>query len=151
MRWLSNRHATKVSCIAIVAALGMVDAPAWAGDGGETSIDLASPVFAAVESTGARALRDDEMGELRGGFLGGILDALPETNTAIVQFGDNTVSQTGPGALSAKIDERPIFFGKARANSSSSGGSSSSSSSGSFSSFSGSANFTRTSYGTTIR
>lgn len=127
MRWLSNRHATKVSCIAIVAALGMVDAPAWAGDGGETSIDLASPVFAAIESTGARALRDDEMGELRGGFLGGlggILDALPETNTVVIQDGQDTVSASGPGFVSV-TRSRPGFSATATANSSSSSGSSS--------------------------
>lgn len=127
MRWLSNRHATKVSCIAIVAALGMVDAPAWAGDGGETSIDLASPVFAAIESTGARALRDDEMGELRGGFLGGlggILDALPETNTVVIQDGQDTVSASGPGFVSV-TRSRPGFSATATANSSSSSGTSS--------------------------
>lgn len=125
MRWLSNRRATKVSCIAIVAALGMVNAPVWADDKLEASIDLASHVFAAVESTGARALRDDEMGELRGGFLGGILDALPETNTVLIQDGDNPpVSSSGDGLQSVTVS-RPGFSATATANSSSSSSTSS--------------------------
>jgi len=154
MRLLSNRRATKLSCIVIVAALGLVSGPAWADDREQTSIDPTSQVFAAVEMTGAQALRDDEMGELRGGFLGnlgGFLGSLPETNTAIVQDGDEIDSQFGPGPVSADIDNRPRFYGSATANSTSSSGSSSSSSGSSFSSFSSSSSFTRTSFGTTIR
>ena len=128
MRWLSNRRATKVSCIAIVAALGMVNAPVWADDKLEASIDLASHVFAAVESTGAQALRDDEMGELRGGFLDGLGDflaSLPETNTVVIQDGDNPpVSSSGDGLQSVTVS-RPGFTATATANSSSSSSTSS--------------------------
>ncbi len=103
----------------------MVNAPVWADDKLEASIDLASHVFAAVESTGARALRDDEMGELRGGFLGGILDALPETNTVLIQDGDNPpVSSSGDGLQSVTVS-RPGFSATATANSSSSSSTSS--------------------------
>ena len=120
MRWLSNRRATKVSCIAIVAALCMVSGPAWADDRQQTSIDPVSQVFAAVERTGAQALRDDEMGELRGGFLGGLLDAFPDTNTVIIQDGDVTVSDSGPGLRTVSSPPRPGFSATATANSSSS-------------------------------
>lgn len=124
MRWLSNRRATKVSCIAIVATLCMVSGPAWADDRQQTSIDPVSQVFAAVERTGAQALRDDEMGELRGGFLGGLLDAFPDTNTVIIQDGQFTESASGPGEVSV-TRSRPGFSASATANSSSSSSSTS--------------------------
>ena len=122
MIWLSNRRAAVVSCIAIVTALGMVNGPAWADGWGETSIDATLQVFAAAGVTGARVLRDDEMGEVRGGFLGGllgILETLPETNIAIVQDGDNIDSDIGPGLRTAE-NVRPGFEGRARADSSTS-------------------------------
>ena len=124
MRWLSNRRATKVSCIAIVAALCMVSGPAWADDRQQTSIDPVSQVFAAVERTGAQALRDDEMGELRGGFLGGLLGAFPDTNTVIIQDGQVTESASGPGEVMV-TRSRPGFSASATANSSSSSSSTS--------------------------
>ena len=120
MRWLSSGRATKVSCIAIVAVLGMANGPAWAEGGDETSISSASQVFAAIEITGAQALRDDEMGELRGGFLGGLLGAFPDTNTVIIQDGDVTVSDSGPGLRTVSSPPRPGFSATATANSSSS-------------------------------
>ena len=124
MRWLSNRRATKVSCIAIVAALCMVSGPAWSDGGGETSFVSTSQVFAAVEMTGAQALRNDEMGELRGGFLGGLLGSLPETNTVRIQDGQVTESASGPGFVSVSRS-RPGFSASATADSSSSSSSTS--------------------------
>ena len=119
MKWLSKRRAATISSVAIAAALGMVSIPAWAESLGKTSADATSHAFAAAGVTGARVLRDDEMGDVRGGFLGGllgILDTLPETNTVSVQDGDNTVSASGPGLQSRTIS-RPGFTGTATANS----------------------------------
>lgn len=120
MKWLSRQRAPTISSFGIVVALGTVCSPAWADGSSETSLEATSQLFAATGVTDAQVLSDDEMGQLRGGFLDRLrafLERLPEDNVAVVQDGNNIDSQIGPGAVSAEIDDRPRFYGSASADS----------------------------------
>ena len=122
MKTPSKQRATPIGIFAIVVALGVTSVPAWADSPGKTLTEAIAQVFAVADVPGVQALRDDEMGEIRGGFLGGllgVLDALPDTNTVVIQDGDVTVSDSGPGPRSVSRS-RPGFSASASANSSSS-------------------------------
>ncbi len=122
MCWLSNLRATKGSCIAIVAAFGMVNGPAWADGSREASLEATTHSLGATGLTNAQVLSDDELGQLRGGFLSWLrafLERLPDDNVAIVQDGQNIDSEIGPGAVSAEILDPPRFEGTASADSNS--------------------------------
>lgn len=120
MKWLSRQRAPTISSFGIVVALGTVCNPAWADGSSETSLEATTQLFAAAGVTNARALSEHEMGQFRGGFLNSLrafLERLPEDNIAVVQDGNNTVSDIGPGAVSAEIDDLPRFYGRASADS----------------------------------
>ena len=56
----------KGSCIAIVAAFGMVNGPAWADGSKEASLEATTHSLAATGLTNAQVLSDEEMGSVAG-------------------------------------------------------------------------------------